>query len=173
MQPDLRDRDKASMLSIENSDGVAVEGVAEGVTLDNCLSSSPWRTAVASQLPRGGLGARSRLSPMPCKGWSCRQVRSSLTGRAIAPALRRLARPFAAGAACDRGSKRLPAAGVGPCPGLETRLSVVVDAFVPIAPLIRALAAFRAAFPLIDVSISRQSLDATVRALREGHATLA
>jgi DNA-binding transcriptional LysR family regulator len=56
--------------------------------------------------------------------------------------------------------------------GVETRLSVVVDAFVPIAPLIRSLAALREAFPLVDVSLTRQSLDATARVLREGQATL-
>lgn len=56
--------------------------------------------------------------------------------------------------------------------GVETRLSVVVDAFVPIAPLIRALSAFRAAFPLVDVAITRQSMGATARFLREDHANL-
>lgn len=56
--------------------------------------------------------------------------------------------------------------------GIETRLSVVVDAFVPIVPLVRALAAFQAAFPQVDVSITRHSLDATMRMLREGQATL-
>jgi DNA-binding transcriptional LysR family regulator len=56
--------------------------------------------------------------------------------------------------------------------GVETRLFVVVDAFVPMAPLIRAFAAFREAFPLVDVSLTRQSLDATARVLREGQATL-
>jgi DNA-binding transcriptional LysR family regulator len=56
--------------------------------------------------------------------------------------------------------------------GVETRLSVVVDAFVPMPPLIRAFAAFREAFPLVDVSITRQSLDATARLLRDGQATL-
>lgn len=56
--------------------------------------------------------------------------------------------------------------------GIETRLSVVVDAYVPMAPLIRAFVAFSDAFPLVDVSITRQSLDATTRLLREGHATL-
>ena len=56
--------------------------------------------------------------------------------------------------------------------GVETRLSVVVDAFVPMPPLIRALAAFREAFPLVDVSITRQSLDATARVLRDGQASL-
>jgi DNA-binding transcriptional LysR family regulator len=56
--------------------------------------------------------------------------------------------------------------------GVETRLSVVVDAFVPLAPLIRAFAAFREAFPLVDVAITRQSLDAAARVMREGQATL-
>lgn len=56
--------------------------------------------------------------------------------------------------------------------GVETRLSVVVDAFVPLAPLIRAFAAFREAFPLVDVSLTRQSFEATARILREGQATL-
>ena len=56
--------------------------------------------------------------------------------------------------------------------GVETRLSIVVDVFIPYAPLIRALIGLRDAFPLTDVSIMRQTMDATVRSLREGQAHL-
>lgn len=56
--------------------------------------------------------------------------------------------------------------------GVETRLSIVADVYIPHDPLITALTAFREAFPLVDVSIMRQTMDATMRSLRDGHANL-
>ncbi len=56
--------------------------------------------------------------------------------------------------------------------GLETRLAIVMDVYVPYALLVDALKAFRETFPLIDVSIMRQTMEATIRSLRDGHAIL-
>jgi DNA-binding transcriptional LysR family regulator len=150
-----------------------VEDVAEGVTLDQlrvfvAVVDSGSFSAAARSLKRAqsaitytvqGLELQTGSQLFDRSGY-----RASLTpvGAALLPRARRVIE--AANVFRQQASSLVR--------GLETRLSVVVDAFVPIAPLIRALAAFRATFPLVDVSITRQSLDATARMLREGQATL-
>jgi DNA-binding transcriptional LysR family regulator len=56
--------------------------------------------------------------------------------------------------------------------GIETRLALVVDVYVPHALLVDALKAFHEEFPLIDVSVMRQPMEATIKSLRSGQANL-
>jgi DNA-binding transcriptional LysR family regulator len=56
--------------------------------------------------------------------------------------------------------------------GVETRLPIVVDVYVPYTLIVDALKAFREMFPLVDVSVMRQTMEATLRSLREGQAVL-
>ncbi len=56
--------------------------------------------------------------------------------------------------------------------GIETRLIIAVDVYVPHALLLHALKAFRARFPLIDVTIMRQTMQATIQSLRDERANL-
>jgi DNA-binding transcriptional LysR family regulator len=152
---------------------LAVDNVADGVTLDQltvfvAVVDGGSISAAARALRRAqsavtyavqGLELQTGSQLLDRSGY-----RASLTpaGAALLPRARRVLE--AANVFRQQAS--------GLVRGVETRLSVVVDAFVPIAPLIRALAALREAFPLVDVSITRQSLDATARVLRDGLATL-
>jgi len=150
-----------------------VDTVAEGITLDQL-------TLFVAVVDAGSISAAAR---------TLRRAQSAVTYGVQGLELQTGSQLFdrsgyrasltAAGAALlPRARRVLEAANVfrqqasGLVRGVETRLSVVVDSFVPIVPVIQALTAFRAAFPLVDVSITRLSLDATARALRAGQATL-
>lgn len=56
--------------------------------------------------------------------------------------------------------------------GVEARLTLALDVVVPTEPLAAALRAFSATFPMVEVSLLMQPLEATFAALREGQADL-
>ena len=56
--------------------------------------------------------------------------------------------------------------------GIETRLAIAMDVYIPTAIIIDALKAFRGQFPLIDVTIIRQTMQATLKTLRSNEADL-
>lgn len=57
--------------------------------------------------------------------------------------------------------------------GLEAEVSLVVDAFAPMAMIVSTLKAFHATFPMAQARVSVESLDLAGRALSEGLADLA
>lgn len=56
--------------------------------------------------------------------------------------------------------------------GCEARLTLAVDLLVPMTLLTGALKAFSAAFPMVEVAVFVEPMDATLAALRQGNADL-
>lgn len=56
--------------------------------------------------------------------------------------------------------------------GLEPELTIAVDSFVPVPPLIRSLAGLQAQYPELQVTLFTEGLGAAERRVRDGSATL-
>ena len=56
--------------------------------------------------------------------------------------------------------------------GLEAGVAIVIDAFIPMAPIVATLRAFHAAFPLVHIRLSIESMEESIQALNEGTADL-
>lgn len=91
------------------------------------------------------------------------RARLTDAGEALMPRARRLL--------ADLADFALLAKGVGQ--GLEAELSLVLDAFVPLAPVVAALADFEAKFPGVGLRLATESLSAVLELLSQGECDLA
>ena len=91
------------------------------------------------------------------------RARLTEAGEALMPRARRLL--------ADVADFALLAKGVGQ--GLEAELSLVIDAFAPLAPVVTALADFQAKFPSVRLRLATESLSAVLELLSQGECDLA
>ncbi len=151
----------------------AVDDIAEGVTLDQLaifvsVADHGGFSAAARALKRAQsamtYGVQNLELQTGTELFDRSSYRPTLTAAGVA-LLPRARRVLEAASAFRKQALNLTE-------GVETRLAVAVDVYVPPALLVHALKVFRAQFPLIDVTIMRQTMQATIQSLRDGRANL-
>ena len=93
---------------------------------------------------------------------SAYRPRLTEAGRALLPRARRILEQVDGYALLAKGMGK----------GLEAGVSIVVDAFIPMAPIVATLSDFHAAFPLVQIRLSIESMDVSIQALNDGAADL-